>query len=237
MFAVFVDGFRSRMAALFSLLAVGLAACEDGTVTSSGRQVALPPGWTCPKVGSDYGSSFGVGGYGGRGDPHTGLDIVGARGHPVIAAADGEVVGTGREDTGGNWVALLHTPPQVNGPTHLVTYYYHLDEIRPGLRDGDKVSRGEFLGRLGADGDGAGDIPHLHFETWVSPGGRTRLRISPNGRESLIQVPGGHHINPNDTWSSGPGTTAEILVVEPFSPNPARPPRGLTWPVVCDAAQ
>lgn len=54
----------------------------------------------------------------------------------------------------------------------LITKYAHLDKIKPGLRTGMKINRGDLIGYVGVSGTGEnlpgrGKHPHLHFEVWL----------------------------------------------------------------------
>ncbi len=102
-----------------------------------------------------------------RGDgsrTHTGIDIQGQIGDPVVSMRPGTVVyASNRLDPNGygNTVIVDHG----NG---VATVYAHLNSID--VREGQQLNAGQRLGTLGADGNarslvasGAGD-PHLHFE-------------------------------------------------------------------------
>jgi len=101
-------------------------------------------------------------GYGWRPDPftgerefHRGLDIVAPHGAPVRAAADGVVVQAGRAAGYGWMVHLSHG-------YGLATRYGHLSEVL--VRPGQRVRKGEIIGRVGSTGRSSG--PHLHYEVY-----------------------------------------------------------------------
>jgi len=101
-------------------------------------------------------------GFGPRIDPftrqaafHDGLDISAAFGTPVKAPADGLVVFAGRETGMGKMVKINHG-------YGFVTVFGHLDRIL--VQEGQRVKRGEIIGRVGLTGRTTG--PHLHYEVW-----------------------------------------------------------------------
>ncbi len=121
-----------------------------GTVStfSSGGKVSWP---LRGRITSSYGRRWG--------ETHTGIDIDGVTGQPVGSAADGVVIQAGRVGGYGKMILVRHG----NG---LTTRYAHLSSI--GVSVGDKISRGEVIGRVGSTGRSTGS--HLHFE--VIDGGR-----------------------------------------------------------------
>ncbi len=84
---------------------------------------------------------------------HTGLDLAGATGSPVYAADGGTVSFAGWSGGYGKLIKINHG----NG---YVTYYAHLNTIN--VSNGQKVAKGEMIGRVGNTGNSTG--PHLHFE-------------------------------------------------------------------------
>ena len=44
-----------------------------------------------------------------------------------------------------------------------IYYYAHLDEYAEGLKEGQRVRRGQRLGTVGSSGNASEDAPHLHF--------------------------------------------------------------------------
>jgi murein DD-endopeptidase MepM/ murein hydrolase activator NlpD len=99
-------------------------------------------------------------GFGTRSDPmthgpglHQGIDIAAAAGQPVFAAADGLVVLAASTSGYGEAVYLAHG-------FGVTTRYGHLSEID--VRPGQRVHRGDAIGRVGSTGRSTGS--HLHYE-------------------------------------------------------------------------
>jgi len=84
---------------------------------------------------------------------HQGIDISAPAGTPVIAADGGEVIFTGWSGGFGNLIKIRHDNDHV-------TYYAHLSSID--IQTGERVYRGQFIGRVGMTGTASGN--HLHFE-------------------------------------------------------------------------
>jgi len=84
---------------------------------------------------------------------HKGLDIKGRRGEIVRSTASGKVVAAGRKGGYGNCIVIRHA----NG---FETYYGHLSKIL--VRNGQQVSAGDRIGKIGSTGRSTG--PHLHYE-------------------------------------------------------------------------
>lgn len=104
-------------------------------------------------------------GFGGRRNPfggssyeyHEGQDIEAPMGAPVIAAASGTVTIACAQNGYGNVVYIDHG----NG---LSTRYGHLSQIDATV--GQRITRGEVLGRIGSTGRSTG--PHLHYEVRIN---------------------------------------------------------------------
>lgn len=84
---------------------------------------------------------------------HMGIDLVAPYGTPIMAARDGVVEFAGWKGGYGRLVILRHEHGYE-------TYYGHESEY--GVREGDHVTEGQMIGRVGYSGDATG--PHLHFE-------------------------------------------------------------------------
>ncbi|HYU35983.1 MAG TPA: peptidoglycan DD-metalloendopeptidase family protein [Thermoanaerobaculia bacterium] len=99
-------------------------------------------------------------GFGGRVDPmthghgnHQGVDIAAAYGQPVHASGDGLVIQAGEQGGLGRAVFIAHG-------YGLTTRYGHMSAIT--VRPGQRVKRGDIVGRVGSTGRSTG--PHLHYE-------------------------------------------------------------------------
>ncbi|PKO99690.1 MAG: hypothetical protein CVU13_03960 [Bacteroidetes bacterium HGW-Bacteroidetes-8] len=85
---------------------------------------------------------------------HTGIDLLSGVGAEVIATANGTVTSLVKSDRDrGNQIKIDHN----NG---FITYYAHLGDIL--VRDGQRVSRGMVIARVG--NSGLSFAPHLHYE-------------------------------------------------------------------------
>ncbi len=122
-------------------------------------------GWIWPvegRISGVYGSQRVLNGEPRR--PHFGVDIAAPEGTPIVAPADGVV-------------SLLHPDMFYSGVTLLIdhghglsTAYLHMKRALVG--EGQRVSRGEVIGEVGASGRATG--PHLHwgmnlFKTRLDP--------------------------------------------------------------------
>ena len=88
---------------------------------------------------------------------HTGVDIDGGSGLPIVAAKEGRVIFAGVFGGYGNCVIIQHGPG-------VSTLYGHMSSIDVSV--GNNVNKGEFIGRVGATGVATG--PHLHFEVRIN---------------------------------------------------------------------
>lgn len=100
-------------------------------------------------------SDFGLRLRGWRPDIHRGVDLDVPIGTEVGAMADGRVRFAGVMRGFGNVVWLDHG-------AGTLSVYAHLSRI--GVREGERVRRGQVIGLSGASGDVT--FPHLHFEVW-----------------------------------------------------------------------
>jgi len=92
-------------------------------------------------------------------DEHYGLDILAPAGTPVVAAAPGHV-----ERLSASAGAYGTTASIRSRDGGWVYVYAHLQGYAPGLRQGQRVERGQMIGRVGSTGSASPRGPHLHFE-------------------------------------------------------------------------
>jgi murein DD-endopeptidase MepM/ murein hydrolase activator NlpD len=103
-------------------------------------------------------------GFGYRADPfhagagfHPGIDLAGSYGTPIYATADGTVLRAGWNNGGyGNLVEIDHG-------RGISTRYGHMSAIL--VHEGDHVTRGQQVGRMGSTGRSTGN--HLHYEVRI----------------------------------------------------------------------
>ncbi len=89
---------------------------------------------------------------------HDAIDIMATDGTPVLAAAPGTVEKLYFSQGGGGIAAYVRSDDK------LWSYYYaHLQSYAPGLKEGQRVARGQLIGRVGSTGNANPAGPHLHF--------------------------------------------------------------------------
>lgn len=103
--------------------------------------------------------------------PHSGLDIPAPIGTPVHATQSGRVALAEPLYFSGNTVVIDHG-------LGLYSCYFHLSAIN--VRQGEEVSAGTIIGRVGATGRVTG--PHLHWGLIVNEAKVNPLEILPPGR-------------------------------------------------------
>jgi murein DD-endopeptidase MepM/ murein hydrolase activator NlpD len=147
--------------------------------------------------------------------PHLGIDYAAPAGTPVLATADGTVIRKQRSNSAGRYVKIRH-------PGKIETTYMHLLRFARGLRQGQKVKKGEVIGYVGSSGLSTG--PHLDYRIRV--GGKyvdprsfrsDPARPLPDSRRKLFEE---ERDNYESTWASirPPGP----LVLASTSKNPSK---------------
>ena len=88
---------------------------------------------------------------------HEAIDIMAPTGTTVVAAAPGAVEKLFQSKAGGNTIYVRSADGQT------IYYYAHLDQYAQGLKEGQRIRRGQRLGTVGSSGNASEDAPHLHF--------------------------------------------------------------------------
>jgi len=92
---------------------------------------------------------------------HEAIDIMAARGEPVVAVEDGTIAKLFTSVRGGLTIYEFD-------PAEKYAYYYaHLDHYADGLVEGQKIARGQTIGYVGSTGDADAAHPHLHFAIFL----------------------------------------------------------------------
>lgn len=155
--------FREKLARFFgknndpiAVFAMNGRPCASNMKSSLAKQFELREMFRSP-LGGRFSSFFGR-----RMHPilhrrafHDGIDIAARHGTPVGAPCEGTVVGAGWMGAYGKAVVIAH-------PKGYKTLCGHLSAIY--VREGQRVSAGRIIGRVGSTGFSTG--PHLHFSLW-----------------------------------------------------------------------
>jgi murein DD-endopeptidase MepM/ murein hydrolase activator NlpD len=88
---------------------------------------------------------------------HEAIDILAPRGTDVVAVEAGTVAKLFTSVAGGLTVY------QYDPSEKFVYYYAHLDAYATGLKEGDKLRKGDLIGKVGTTGNAPESTPHLHF--------------------------------------------------------------------------
>lgn len=88
---------------------------------------------------------------------HQAIDILAAKGTPVLAVENGRIARLFNSKAGGITIYQFD-------PSERFCYYYaHLDRYADGLRENDVVRKGQVIGYVGVTGNAPKNTPHLHF--------------------------------------------------------------------------
>jgi murein DD-endopeptidase MepM/ murein hydrolase activator NlpD len=97
---------------------------------------------------------------GSGGHEHEAADILAPRNTPIRAVEDGTIAKLFYSRAGGMTIYQYE-------PSGRFCYYYaHLERYADGLREGQKVSRGDVIGYVGTSGNAPPGTPHLHFAVY-----------------------------------------------------------------------
>jgi murein DD-endopeptidase MepM/ murein hydrolase activator NlpD len=116
-------------------------------------------------AGTTISSFFGYRSCSGCSTMHSGIDFTPGAGVPIEAVADGVVVGSSVAD--GSWGVHVTIEHDIDGVTYR-SAYAHMQSGSMTLSLGDKVKRGQVIGRVGNTGQSFG--AHLHFVIQTADG-------------------------------------------------------------------
>ena len=132
-------------------------------------------------------------GYGWRTDPiygsmrfHAGMDFTAKEGTEIYATGDGVITWADWRQGYGNCIIIDHG-------YGFETLYGHMSKYEAKL--GQKVKRGELIGRIGSTGKSTG--PHLHYEVHVkgrpdNPAKYYFMDLSPEEYDQMLQIAANH---------------------------------------------
>lgn len=141
---------------------------QETTTTTSTPPSPSSGGGACPVAGAvSFTDTWGAPRSGGR--THQGVDMIAARGTPIVAIYDGRIKRLSSSSLGGKSVWLAAD----DGDEF---YYAHLDGYGD-ISVGQRVSEGHVIGFNGSTGNAPEWLPHLHFEH--HPGGGSAVNPYP----------------------------------------------------------
>ncbi|MEA2024432.1 MAG: peptidoglycan DD-metalloendopeptidase family protein [Actinomycetota bacterium] len=139
------------------------AANNSSAAASSSAAAGVPvsntPGVVCPVAGNSwFSNTWGAPRSGGR--THKGVDMMAGTGTKLVAMDSGKVRL--------NWHYAGGRQVYVYADNGMFYYYAHLSGYAPGLSNGQRVSKGQVIGYVGATGNAS--VPHLHLGMGPSSG-------------------------------------------------------------------
>jgi peptidoglycan LD-endopeptidase LytH len=148
------------------------AATTTTTAAPTTTETTTPPpsgSMVCPVNGAvSFTDTWGAPRSGGR--THKGVDMLAARGTPLVAIESGTIKRMGNGGLGGITV-------YITGNSGDLYYYAHLDGWAAGLTTGQSVTVGDLIGYVGNSGNARYTVTHLHFE--YHPGGGSAVNPTP----------------------------------------------------------
>jgi murein DD-endopeptidase MepM/ murein hydrolase activator NlpD len=88
---------------------------------------------------------------------HEAIDVLAPRNTPILAVEEGRIARLFLSEAGG--ITIYQFDPSES----YVYYYAHLERYAEGLKEGDRVTRGQVIGYVGTTGNAPRNTPHLHF--------------------------------------------------------------------------
>jgi murein DD-endopeptidase MepM/ murein hydrolase activator NlpD len=133
-----------------AVLAVPADASDLSRLRSRGLDIPVK-GFTAAQLSDNYTQGRAGGAL------HEALDIMAARGTPVLAVEDGRIAKLFLSKPGG--ITLYQFDPG----GEFAYYYAHLDAYADGIAEGGMLRKGQVIGYVGSSGNASANAPHLHF--------------------------------------------------------------------------
>jgi hypothetical protein len=132
----------------------GTQGAVDRGMLATGTEAVFQAGLHCRTIDEPWAMDYSF--KRGRKAYHGGIDMPAPFGTPIIAAADGIVVGKFPSSNGkrGRELVLRHSPAETGLPFWTYTQYAHFD-MDPDWELGQRVEKGQVLGPTGNSGHGA----------------------------------------------------------------------------------
>ena len=151
-----IDSYKKQQEEINSLINKSIVNSSYGLTYTGG--VMLWPTLTSSYITSPFGSRLHP--IQGVVKNHDGIDIGGATGNPIYAAADGVIIYYSWMSGYGNTVMIDHGTDSEG--KKIVTLYGHGNKHLDSLSVGSTVKKGDLIMEMGSTGNSTG--PHVHFE-------------------------------------------------------------------------
>jgi 3D (Asp-Asp-Asp) domain-containing protein len=205
-----------------------IASCVICALASTARAqtptdlVPVPPLLFPVVKGADWSDTFGAAR---TGHTHQGQDLMAPKLRPLIACFAGTVTLHRNRGTAGNWITLMGT----GAASGWKAEYMHLNNdtpgtndgiggdryaFAPGLKDGDVVKAGQFLGYVGNSGNAENTGSHCHFELH-GPKGAMNATLALRAARIISQVPVGLVVLPAPKPSGSLQIVGTVLTTFP----------------------
>ncbi|MGC4043069.1 MAG: NlpC/P60 family protein [Armatimonas sp.] len=190
------------MARRYLISGIVVALLVAGGASAQNGKSGTPPKLIFPVEGAaDWSDTYGAARSGGR--KHEGQDLMAPKMRHLVACFDGVVTLHKNHGTAGHWITLKSESGWRAEYMHLNNDTPGTDDgkatdkyiFAPGLKTGDKVKAGQFLGFVGDSGNAEEAGSHCHFELH-SPGGvvNAAVALAGSGRRNPVQLASRHSV-------------------------------------------
>ncbi len=232
--AVSVAGFGARADADSSNSGSGIKVVPTGLIP------LYPKNYDCSPLTSLYASWIDIDGTK-RDEQHTGVDG-GRIGEWILAPAPGEVRAVWRSNWGWGWEGSLiikHTRDEAGADEDASFYYSALDHLNydeiKHFKVGERIGRGQRLGRVHRPGGVSDYLPEVHWEVWESKNDNIKWLTNEYGALTWF-IPKAQLVDPLAMLqiTSDSSETDKKVKIVPFTECEARGEcRGFTYILPC----